>query len=51
MAVIIGIIPAIIAFLQEASRLTIAKYYLYTVIIVIILWLVIKRITKSKEAI
>ena len=51
MAVIIGIIPAFIAFLQEAGRLTIAKYYLYTIIIVTILWLVIKRITKDKEAI
>ncbi len=51
MAVIIGIIPALIAFLQQASKLSIAKYYLYTIIIVTILWLAIKRIIRDKEAV
>lgn len=51
MAVIIGVIPAIVALLQEASKNTVGKYYLATIIIVIVLWLVVKRITKGKEAI
>lgn len=51
MAVIIGVIPAIVALLQEASKNTVGKYYLATIIIVIILWLLVKRITKGKEAI
>ena len=51
MAVIIGVIPAIVALLQEASRNTVGKYYLATIIIIIVLWLVVKRITRSREAI
>jgi hypothetical protein len=51
MAVIIGLIPAVIALIQEATTYTLAKYYLYTVIIVIVLWLVIQRVTRNKNAI
>ena len=50
-AIIIGLIPAVIALVQEATTYTLAKYYLYTVIIVVILWLVIQRVTRKKDAI
>lgn len=51
MAVIIGVIPGIVALLQEASKNTVGKYYLATIIIVVVLWLLVKRITRSREAI
>ena len=51
MAVIIGVIPAILALLQGGSQYLVAKYYLYTIISVTIIWLVVKRITKNKEAV
>jgi hypothetical protein len=51
MAVIIGVIPAILALLQGGSQYMVAKYYLYTIIIVTIIWLVVKRITRNKEAV
>jgi hypothetical protein len=50
-AIIIGIIPGILALIQGGSKNTVGRYYLFTVIIVTILWLVIKRITKDKKAI
>lgn len=51
LAIIIGLIPAIAALVQEANTYTLAKYYLYTIIIVVILWLVVKRLTRKKDAI
>jgi hypothetical protein len=51
MAIIIGLIPALVALAQEAQTTTLAKYYLYTIIIVIILWLIVKRVTRKKDAI
>ena len=51
MAFGIGLIPALIALIQKASTYTLAKYYLYTIIIVLVLWLVIKRLTRKKDAI
>jgi hypothetical protein len=51
MAIIIGLIPAVIALAQGATTHTMAKYYLYLIIIVIILWLVIQRVTMKKDAI
>ena len=50
-AIIIGLIPAVIALAQQATTYTLAKYYLYAVIIIIILWLVIQRATRKKNAI
>jgi len=51
MAVIIGLIPALVALVQEANTYTLARYYLYTIIIVVILWLVIQRVIRKKNAI
>jgi hypothetical protein len=51
MAFVIGLIPALVALMQKATTLTLAKYYLYTIIIVIVLWLAIKRVTRNKNAI
>jgi hypothetical protein len=51
MAIIVGLIPAVIALVQEATTYTLAKYYLYTVIIVVILWLVIQRVIRKKDAV
>lgn len=51
MAIIVGVIPAFLALLQGGSGNTVGKYYLYAIIIIAILWLVVKRITKSKKAI
>lgn len=51
MAIIIGLIPAFLAALQGGSRNTVGKYYLATIIIVVVLWTVIKRITRNKKAI
>ena len=51
MAIVIGLIPAVIALVQEATTYSLAKYYLYLIIIVVILWLVVKRVTRKKDAI
>jgi uncharacterized membrane protein YhaH (DUF805 family) len=51
MAIVIGLIPALVALVQEANTYTLAKYYLYMIIIVVILWLVIQRVTRKKNAI
>jgi len=51
MAFVIGLIPALIALVQKANTYALAKYYLYTVIIVLVLWLVINKLTRKKDAI
>jgi hypothetical protein len=50
-ALVIGLIPAIVALVQQANTYTLAKYYLYTVIIVVVLWILVKRFTRKKDAI
>jgi hypothetical protein len=51
MALVIGLIPALVALVQQANTYTLAKYYLYTVIIVVVVWLLVKRLTRKKDAI
>ncbi len=51
MAIIIGLIPGLLAMLHGGSKNTVGKYYLATIVIVAVFWLAIKRITKSKKAI
>ena len=51
MAFVIGLIPALIALVQKANTYALAKYYLYTVIIVLVLWLAINKLTRKKDAI
>ncbi len=51
MAIIIGLVPGLLAMLHGGSKNTVGKYYLATIVIIAVFWLVIKRITKSKKAI
>ncbi len=51
MAVIIGLIPALVALVQKANTYALARYYFYTIIIAVILWLVIQRVSRKKDAI